>query len=103
MSKYHDQLKDIRWKNKSSLILKRDHYTCCRCRIPGVKLNVHHFLYFPNTKLWEYPNDLLVSLCEECHAKEDWADGFIRELQSSIAAMGRTYRASMKLMGDINA
>jgi len=102
MSKYTEQLKDVRWKEKSLLILKRDNYTCCRCRVSGVKFSVHHFLYFPNTKLWEYPNDLLITLCDECHSKEDWSDGFISGYITSITAIGRIYRSEMKLIGDLN-
>lgn len=31
------------------------------------RLNVHHKIYYRNRKLWDYPDDCLVTLCENCH------------------------------------
>ena len=31
------------------------------------RLNVHHKIYFRNRKLWDYEDDCLVTLCEDCH------------------------------------
>lgn len=31
------------------------------------RLNVHHKVYFRNRMLWDYPDDCLVTLCENCH------------------------------------
>ena len=30
-------------------------------------LNVHHKIYYRNRNLWDYPDDCLVTLCEDCH------------------------------------
>lgn len=30
------------------------------------RLNVHHKIYYRNRDLWDYPNDCLVTLCEDC-------------------------------------
>lgn len=32
-------------------------------------LNIHHKYYVEGKKPWEYPNDALVTLCEDCHQK----------------------------------
>lgn len=32
-------------------------------------LNIHHNYYIRGKKPWEYPNDALVTLCEDCHKK----------------------------------
>lgn len=32
-------------------------------------LNIHHNYYVRGKKPWEYPNDALVTLCEDCHKK----------------------------------
>ena len=38
--------------------------------IPNIKgLNVHHKYYMQGLKPWEYPDDALVTLCEDCHKK----------------------------------
>lgn len=31
------------------------------------RLNVHHKIYYRNRNLWDYPDDCLVTLCEDCH------------------------------------
>lgn len=31
------------------------------------RLNVHHKIYYRNRYLWDYPDDCLVTLCENCH------------------------------------
>lgn len=31
------------------------------------RLNVHHKIYYRNRDLWDYPDDSLVTLCEDCH------------------------------------
>ena len=31
------------------------------------RLNVHHTIYYRNRNLWDYPDDCLVTLCEDCH------------------------------------
>ncbi len=33
-------------------------------------LNVHHKFYIENRKAWEYENDALITLCENCHQVE---------------------------------
>ena len=70
---YRSLLKDWRWKERRREILERDDYTCQRCyadRSDDVMLNVHHRYYIEGHKPWEYPDDALVTLCEECHRKE---------------------------------
>ena len=34
-------------------------------------LNVHHLAYLPGTAPWDYPDHLLVTLCEEHHQAEE--------------------------------
>lgn len=31
------------------------------------RLNVHHKIYYRNRDLWDYPDDDLITLCENCH------------------------------------
>ena len=31
------------------------------------RLNVHHKIYYRNRNLWDYPDDCLVTVCEDCH------------------------------------
>jgi hypothetical protein len=62
------------WKTKREEILKRDSYSCVICT-GNNGLQVHHrqyhFLVLQNQfKLpWEYPANLLITLCESCHKR----------------------------------
>lgn len=68
---YKEELIDPRWKEKREKILNRDGYKCCWC---GRKdhLHIHHKYYskYPDgsrAKAWDYPDDALITLCEDCH------------------------------------
>lgn len=64
-----------KWKKKKQEILERDNHTCVLC---GSKehLCVHHRQYYFyreenfRAKIYDYPNDMLITLCETCHNKE---------------------------------
>lgn len=62
------------WKQKREEILTRDGHCCVICK-KNNGLQVHHRQYHfvikeNKFKLpWEYPNDLLITLCESCHSR----------------------------------
>lgn len=62
------------WKSKRKEILTRDMHRCIHCK-SGKALQVHHRQYhFVVSKQqyrlpWEYPDHLLITLCESCHNK----------------------------------
>jgi hypothetical protein len=64
---YADKLQDPRWQKKRLEIFCRDNWACTNCKDTGNSLCVHHFLYIPNLEPWDYPNNLLTTLCELCH------------------------------------
>ena len=69
---YGDLLNDIRWKAKSNQIKDRDGKKCLNCGNDKF-LQVHHRQYHYVSSLrdfkkpWDYPLDLLITLCKECH------------------------------------
>ena len=71
-----DKIKEYQrksWKLKRDNILRRDNYTCCRCgrkQADGAILNVHHLVYFKKTKIYDYPDGVLETLCSTCHLEE---------------------------------
>ena len=69
MIDYKEQAKDYRWIKKSKEIMKRDDYTCQLCGKTRVKLNVHHIKYLKGIDYWDYPDELLMTVCEVCHSK----------------------------------
>ena len=70
MSKYSDLLKDVRWQKKRLTILKRDNWRCTGCGWNEGSMHVHHKIYLPGKRPWEYPNKTLATLCEACHQWE---------------------------------
>lgn len=78
---YSDKLKSPTWQKKRLRIFERDGFVCQRCYDPENKkqLNVHHISYSGNP--WEISDDLLITLCEDCHLREK------NELQISKSAL----------------
>ncbi|MFT3822852.1 MAG: hypothetical protein QM731_02985 [Chitinophagaceae bacterium] len=62
------------WKLKREQILQRDMHSCVICK-KNDDLQVHHRQYHfvvQNNKFrlpWEYPDHLLITLCESCHRR----------------------------------
>ena len=67
---YAQKLKDPRWQKKRLEILNRDEWTCQLCGSTTDTLAVHHKRYLIDTEPWDYPNKLLITLCETCHEAE---------------------------------
>ena len=65
---YKDQLKHPKWQKKRLEILNRDEFTCQLCKSTEKTLHVHHLYYDYKKRLWEYKNETMVTLCEECHS-----------------------------------
>lgn len=61
-------LKDPRWQKRKTEILTRDNFTCQLCGSTEKTLHVHHKYYLENHKPWEYGDNALITLCEECHS-----------------------------------
>ncbi len=71
---YAGLLLSTEWRDKRKEILKRDQNKCRICNSTE-ELQVHHRQYHYSLVLrkfrkpWEYPNNLLISLCKKCHKK----------------------------------
>lgn len=68
--KYSEQIKSPKWQKRRLEILNRDNFTCQMCGCTEKTLHVHHTIYIPGRKIWEYKDNQLISLCEDCHSKE---------------------------------
>lgn len=79
-SDYQRKLKDPRWNNVRKSILKRDNYTCINCHNDNIKLNVHHTYYDLNLEPWEYDEDSLITLCENCHEEHHRTDRYLNKV-----------------------
>jgi len=64
---FKEQYRHPKWQKKRLDILKRDKFTCRSCGDKESTLNVHHRYYDKNKLLWEYKNDDLFTMCNDCH------------------------------------
>lgn len=70
MPKYAEKLRDPRWQKKRLEIFERDRFTCRGCAAEDKTLNVHHIKYIWGKDPWDYTNNHLVTLCDDCHRRE---------------------------------
>lgn len=67
---YREERHTNEWQRKSGHIKERDNYTCRLCGCSDKYVHVYHRFYDYDRYYWEYPDDVLVTLCEDCHNKE---------------------------------
>lgn len=70
VSSYATNLKDPRWQKRRLEILSRDEFSCRKCGATDKPLNVHHTYYDQGHEPWEYIDESLITLCEDCHKEE---------------------------------
>lgn len=68
---YAHKLQDPRWQKRRLEILTRDKFTCQKCEDTKETLHIHHRHYATGREPWDYPNELLVTLCKKCHKEEE--------------------------------
>jgi hypothetical protein len=67
MSSYAEKFKDPRWQKKRLEIFERDRWACVRCKKKDEELQVHHRCYEKGKDPWDYPDEILITLCACCH------------------------------------
>lgn len=67
---YYELLRLPLWQEKRLRIMDRARFRCENCGTNELTLNVHHKLYIKGAKPWEYRDDELQCLCENCHESE---------------------------------
>ena len=91
MSEYSELFKNPKWQKMRLKILERDDWGCQSCLNNGENdtLHIHHRRYINGRKPWEYPESLLVTLCETCHKVEtenlqDACDSLIEQIKEKF-------------------
>lgn len=68
---YAEKLRDVRWKRRRDDLLRQSNWTCCECGTPltegEMDLQVHHVVYITALDPWNYPDELLVVVCDFHH------------------------------------
>jgi len=66
---YKQQINHPKWQRRRLEVMERDGFQCQVCFDRNKKQNVHHKYYIYNKLIWEYPDELLLTVCEDCHKK----------------------------------
>ncbi len=96
---YAERLKDPRWQQKRLRIMDRDGWQCIACHSKEKTLNVHHTRYVQGRMPWEYADEELHTLCQDCHADEHGKGKKAIEAAEAAARAERerVYRETMRL------
>ena len=85
---YSDKLKDPRWQQKRLRVMERDKFTCKKCFDTESTLTVHHKYYIYKADPWDYPDEILVTLCDKCHNEEEEVKYIIGDFTKVLLAEG---------------
>lgn len=66
----------------------RDLFTCQKCGNKSETLNVHHRHYLTGRDPWDYPGELLITVCQPCHHQEENAKTNADELFKTLHFWG---------------
>lgn len=64
---YYELLKHPLWQKKRLEVMQRAEFSCESCGSTDKMLQVHHAYYEKAKSPWEYPDESLHCLCEDCH------------------------------------
>jgi hypothetical protein len=82
VSEFWEKYKDPRWQRRRLEVMQNVGFCCEGCGSTTKTLNVHHKFYRKGRDPWQYNDDELMCLCEDCH--ETWhfiKDAFNEALQ----------------------
>lgn len=85
---YFEKLKDPRWQKKRLKIFERDKYMCRFCYDETKTLTVHHTYYQFKKDPWNYADESLITLCDDCHNELTESIEETKTLFSTIQTMG---------------
>lgn len=68
---YKEKLRHPRWQKRRLDILARDKFKCRFCGDTETELHIHHAFYFDKENPEDYSDDMLFTLCKNCHLDEE--------------------------------
>jgi hypothetical protein len=92
MITYWEKLKDPRWQKTRLLKMEKADFSCERCGDAQSTLNIHHKEYFKGREPWEYNEQQLVCLCEDCHGYLHSREDFLKKVCSYLNVDGPNSR-----------
>lgn len=81
---YAEQIKHPNWQKRRLEMLEYYGWACAHCDAKDKMLHVHHKQYFKGRMAWEYSNEELAVLCEDCHKDHHRVEERIKEILSNV-------------------
>ena len=85
---YSKKLSNPQWQRKRLEILQRDKWMCTCCHDATNELQIHHLDYIPGIEPQDYPDDMLTTLCINCHNKEQGREKMETHLATTLKMKG---------------
>lgn len=85
---YKESLLHPLWQQKRLRIFERDNWTCQSCGDKIKTLEVHHLFYMDLPCAWDYPDDWLITLCSDCHDREQGRVPLEKHFASTLRSKG---------------
>lgn len=85
---YSELLKHPKWQERRLRIFERDGFRCRGCGTQEKTLHVHHLRYSWGKAPWEYPDELLKTLCETCHEGASIAQKRFKSVAEQLQGTG---------------
>lgn len=102
---YTQNLLSQKWEKKRAAIRERDNNTCQNCGDTN-QLQVHHCYYESGLKPWEYPDESLITLCNDCHVRATYGlHNLVEELEYTLRKKGITafdFKAIIVAIADLS-
>lgn len=95
---YREQLKHPNWQRRRLERLNASDWECQDCGSKETTLHVHHKRYVRGRMAWEYSDEELMVLCEECHEVAHSVERQMAEL-----FVGADRREALALFAGFNA
>jgi len=76
---WSELFKHPNWQKKRLEILNRANFECEDCGSNDKTLHVHHSYYEKGLAPWEYPEESLYCLCEDCHKRAQDINALIQK------------------------
>src|SRR6185312_12685731 len=102
-STYSRKLSNPLWQRKRLDVFNRDSFACTNCGRSDIELQVHHYDYIKGVEPWEYPMDMLTTLCADCHTIETKRPKHESYLLNSLRMKGFLVSDILRLSTKIDA
>lgn len=89
---YYELLRHPEWQKKRLVVMQAAGFECAHCGAKDITLNVHHRYYLKGRKPWEYPDEHLDCLCEQCHEAEHMLRDIIKV---AMGKLGTCYTSTI--------